>query len=300
MTAGDCDVIVVGGGPAGLSAALMLGRCRRRVIVIDAGEPRNRRASAIHGYLAREGIPPLELLRIGREELTPYGVEFIHGEAVDAFRTPEGGFEVELRSGARLRSRFILLATGVVDQLPDIPGFSEFYGSSVHHCPYCDGWESRDLPIAVYGNSGAGLALSLKIWSADIVLCTNGPANLSPERQRQLARENIPVNYLEIARLEGSGGVLERIVFRNGETLPRRKVYFSTHPFQRSRLAEKLGCRFNEKGTVRTDIRQGAGIPGVWVAGDASKHVQSVIVAAAEGAKAGIAINMAFQKLERG
>lgn len=293
------DVIVVGGGPAGLSAALMLGRCRRSVIVIDAGEQRNRNARAIHGYLTRDGTPPLELLRIGREELTSYGVEFRRDEAVDAARTPDGGFEVQLGDGSRIRSRVLLLATGVVDELPEIPGLSEFYGTSAHHCPYCDGWESRDMPVAVYGGSGAGLALSMKTWTADVVLCTGGPPHLSPDQQRQLARANIPIRAEEIARFEGADGQLELIVFRDGGVLPRRKVFFSTRQFQHSPLAEKLGCRFNERGTVRTDIRQASGVPGVWVAGDAAKDVQSVIVAAAEGAKAGMAINMAFQKLER-
>lgn len=293
----DWDVVIVGGGPAGLSAALMLGRCRRSVIVIDAGEPRNARASAIHGFLTRDGIPPLELLRIGREELAPYGVEFRHAEAVDASRAPDGGFTVELRDGSRVHSRAVLLATGVVDEVPDLPGIGEFYGSSVHHCPYCDGWEARDLPIAVYG--GAGLALSLKTWTGDVVLCTNGPPRFGPGQEQQLSRAGIPVRTGEIARLEGSGGQLERIVFRDGEVLARKKMFFSTRQFQRSRLAEKLGCRFNERGTVRTDIRQASGVSGVWVAGDAAKDVQSVIVAAAEGAKAGIAINMWFQKMER-
>jgi len=292
------DVIIVGGGPAGLSAALMLGRCRRSVIVIDAGEQRNARARAIHGFLSRDGIPPLELLRIGREELTPYGVEFRRAEAVDASPAPDGGFTVELRDGSKLRSRAILLATGVVDELPDLPGIGEFYGSSVHHCPYCDGWEARDLPIAVHG--GAGLAISMKTWSGDVVLCTDGRMRLDPVQQRQLARAGIPVITSEIARLEGSAGQLERIVFRDGEVLPRRKMFFAGQQFQRSRLAEKLGCRFNKKGTVRTDIRQASGVPGVWVAGDAAKDVQFVIVAAAEGAKAGMAINMWFQRMERG
>ncbi len=294
------DVVVVGGGPAGLSAALILGRSRRSTIVIDAGEPRNRWARASHGYLTRDGVPPLEFLRIAREELKPYGVEHRHGFALDANPLPGGGFEVELRDGTRLRSRILLLATGVVDQLPEIEGFRDFYGTSIHHCPYCDGWEARDLPMAVYGagRSAAALALSLKTWTSDIVLCSDGPARLNSEDREKLRRAGIGLRPERIARLEGSDKQLERIIFRNGEVLPRRTMFFAGGQVQRSPLAEKLGCRFNERGTVRTNVHEGTNVPCVYVAGDASKDVQSVIVAAAEGAKAGMAINKALQKAE--
>jgi thioredoxin reductase len=293
------DVIIVGGGPAGLSAALVLGRCRRKVLIIDAGQPRNRFASAGHGYLTRDGCPPLELLAIGRAELTPYGVECRDNVVVDA-EPVENGFEVRLKDGGRLRSKKLLLATGVVDQLPPIPGVREFYGKSVYHCPYCDGWEARDLPIAVYGRGkpGAGLAASLKTWSADIVLCTDGPPRLGTEDRQKLARQGIPVRAEKIVRLEGAAGLLERVVFRSGDPLPRRSMFFSTGQVQRSPLAEKLGCRFNEKGTVRTNIQEATNIPGIYVAGDASKDVQFVVVAAAEGAKAAVAINRALQDAE--
>ncbi len=291
------DVVVVGSGPAGLSAALVLGRCRRAIIVVDNGEPRNRFATSIHGYLTRDGIGPQEFLRIAREQLVPYDIQFRNELAVNAVAVP-GGFEVELRSGERLRSRTLLLATGVVDRVPEVEGMRERYGTSVHHCPYCDGWEARDKPIAVYGQGrpGASLGLSMKTWSADVVLCTDGPAGLTREHADILKRADIPVRTEKIARLEGPDRRLERIVFENGPALERTTLFFASRQEQHSDIAARLGCQFNEKGTVRTDRWQATNIPGLYVAGDAARDVQSVIVAAAEGAKAAMAINTALQR----
>lgn len=290
------DVIIVGGGAAGLSAALVLGRCRRKVLVCDAGSPRNAASHGLHGYLTRDGILPLELLRIGREELERYGVELRSAEVTDA--CPEdGGFAVTLRDGGVLRSRKLLLATGVIDHIPNIEGMREFYGRSVFHCPYCDGWEVRDQPLAVYGKGtqGAGLSLSLKAWSDDVVLCTDGVPRLRLVDAAKLARHDIPVRTEKIVRLEGGGGQLERIVFWSGESIARRALFLSTGQVQRSPLPVKLGCSMNEKGTVRTSLAQATGIPGLYVAGDAARDVQFVVVAAAEGAKAAVAINKALQ-----
>jgi thioredoxin reductase len=291
------DVIIVGGGLAGLSAALVLGRCRRKVLVCDAGTPRNAASHGLHGYLTRDGILPLELLRIGREEITHYGIELRSAEVTDAC-AEEGGFVVVLRDRTVLHSRKLLLATGVVDQVPEIEGMREFYGKSVFHCPYCDGWEVRDQPLAVYGRArqGAGLSLSLKTWSGDVILCTDGPARLRRVDADMLARHGIPVREARIVRLEGSGGQLERIVFDTGEAIARRALFLSTGQVQRSELPVRLGCPMNGKGTVRTNLSQSTGIPGLYVAGDAARDVQFVAVAAAEGAKAAVAINKALQE----
>jgi thioredoxin reductase len=294
------DAIIAGGGPAGLSAALVLGRCRRRVVVCDAGRPRNAASSGLHGYLTRDGIHPAELLRLGREEAGRYGVDFEPRAIVNAYRC-DGGFESVLDDSTRISGRTLLLSTGVVDRVPPIPGIDQFYGSSVFHCPYCDGWEMRDQPLAVVasGRRAAGLAVELLQWSGDVVVASNGSPRLSAAELGRLESRGIPVFPQRIAALEGSGGVLERIRFAGGEHLARRGIFFSNGQVQRSDLAIRLGCRFNEKGTVRTNLVQGTGVEGLYVAGDAARDVQFAIVAAAEGAKAAFAINSALSKLDR-
>jgi thioredoxin reductase len=288
---------VVGGGAAGLSAALMLGRCRRRVLVCDTGRPRNRWSRATHGFLTRDGVPPAELLRIAREQLAPYdSVELRSVEVVDAARDEEGGFEVRCADGVRLRSRKLLLATGVVDELPAVAGIEAFYGRSVHHCPYCDGWEWRDRPIAIYGRgeAGAALALGLTPWSRDLLLCTDGPAELSERMRERLEALEIPVREERLVRLEGKDGMLERLVFAAGEPAPRQALFFAAGQHQASGLAAKLGCRFTEQGAVATGKCEATNVRGLFVCGDASREAQFLAVAAAEGAEAGMAISKAL------
>ena len=291
------DCIVVGGGPAGLSAALMLGRCRRRVLLCDAGEQRNLRSRALHGYLTRDGAPPAELLRLGREELGRYGtVECRELRIVDAARE-DGGFTLRTADGTRLHTRKLLLATGVVDELPPLEGLEPLYGISVHHCPYCDAWEWRDQPLAVYGEGEAasGLALSLTFWSPDVLLCTGGTA-LPAEAAARLARAGVRTREEPVARLEGRDGKLERIVFAEGAPAPRSALFVVAGQRQRSPLAERLGCRFTEKGTVNTGTCEVTNVPGLFVAGDASKEAQFLVVAAAEGTEAAMAIHKALMK----
>ncbi len=292
------DVIIVGAGPAGLSAALVLGRCRRRVLVCDSGKPRNAASHGLHGFVTRDGIEPQEFLRIGREQLRQYDtVEVRDAKAATAARTGEG-FELTLENGQKLSTRKLLLATGVVDELPKIDALDQFYGRSVFHCPYCDGWEMRDQPIAVYGRgeSGSGLSLELTLWSRDLVLCSDGPSELTKQQLERLAQYQIPVREERIARLEGNDGVLENIVFENGFQLARRAVFFSTGWQQHSDLAKTLGCRFTEEGCVDTGEYEATNVRGLYVAGDASRMVQFVIVAAAEGAQAAVAINKELLK----
>jgi thioredoxin reductase len=290
------DVVVIGGGPAGLSAALMLGRCRRRVLVCDAGQPRNAAARAIHGYLSRDGAAPSELLAIGREELAPYGVELRRVAVSDV--VPAGdGFEIALATGERLAARKVLIATGVRDRLPRIDGIEACYGISVHHCPYCDGWEVRDRTLAVIGqgSSAAGLALSLKTWTDRVVICSNGRSRINPRQRAQLDAYAIAVLEPRISRLDHADGHVRRLVMAEGDDVPCDAVFFSTGQTLSCDFPSRLGCEITRKGTVKTDHLGQTAVPGVYVVGDASRDVQFVIVAAAEGAKAAVAINKALQ-----
>lgn len=287
------DVVIVGGGPAGLSAALVLGRSRRRVLVCDNGHPRNEASQAMHGYLTRDGIPPLEFLRLGRSELAPYGTIEIRDVTVTDAQCVESRFVTTLETGEQVRSRKLLIATGVRDNVPTLEGIDALYGRSVFHCPYCDGWEIRDQSIAIYGRGerGYGLSLELTGWSRDLALVTDGPCELDDTQRRRLERLGIAVREERVRRLDGEKGILRQIVFEDGSVLDRRAMFFTTGQWQQSELAVTLGCSLNEKGTVRTGKYETTHLPGLFVCGDASRAVQWVIVAASEGAEAAFAIN---------
>jgi len=295
------DVIVVGAGPAGLSAALILGRCRRRVLVFDTRTPRNAASRALHGFITRDGTPPNEFLGLAREELAKYDTVQVHDvEVTEAQCGSDGIYTVVVAGGERYQAKKLLLATGVCDNLPDIPGFRDFYGTSVFHCPYCDGWEVRDRPLAIYGRGarGFGLALELTAWSRDLVLCTDGPSELEAEELDRLRRNGIAVREERVTALDGRDKQLTRVVFAGGDAIDRHALFFTTGQYQRSGLLEHLGCEFNDKGTVRTGKYETTHMPGLFVAGDASRKVQWVIVAAAEGAEAAFAINTDLLKDE--
>jgi thioredoxin reductase len=292
------DVIVVGGGPAGMSAALMLGRCRRRTLLCDRGEPRNRRARGIHGYLTRDGIEPVAFTACGRQELTPYGIEVRPGSVTGATRERDS-FRVEFEDGREEYARFLLLATGVVDDLPPIAGLDECYGRSVFHCPYCDGWEVRDSRFAVLGRgaSGARFALSLKTWTSQVSLCTNGKT-VPRDLRDVLHRNGVNIHTSVIASLEHDDGMLKFVTFQSGAPVACSALFFSSTPRHHADLALKLGCALNRKGMVATGTLSETNVPGVFVAGDASRDAQFAIVAAAEGLKAAVAINRALQRGE--
>lgn len=296
MTEYDC--IIVGGGPAGLNAALVLGRCRRRVIVLDSGHPRNAAAHELHGFLSRDCTPPAELLRIGREQLGRYPtVEFREAVVTEA-HCGERSFEVVLSDGGRFVGRKLLLATGIRDLLPQLENIELFFGTSVFHCPYCDGWEFRDQPLAVHrpGSKGLLMARTLRQWSDDVVLLTEGAVEWTAEERQLIEVLELKIESRRVARLEGRQPQLERIVFEGGSSIPCRGLLVHTDCQPQANLIQSLGCAL-EKNSVPTCDPYAVEVTdkaGLYVAGDATREVELAIVAAAEGAKAAFAINKAL------
>jgi thioredoxin reductase len=302
------DVIIVGGGPAGLNAALVLARARRQVLLVDAGCPRNDASQALHGFLTRDGINPHELLKLGRDEVVRYGVEFVNRCVTTARCLPpeerQGNataFEIRLDAGQLFLSRKLLLATGVVDLLPQIEGVRKYYGKCIHHCPHCDGWEYSGRRLVAIGNGAAavGLALSLRTWTEHVTACTEGVA-AAPEDRRRAERNGIAIREERAVSVEGSEERLDRIVFASGPPLECDAIFFNTEQSQRSNLPAMLGCGPGPAGHVRTRRRQRTKVPGLFLAGDAGGEVQFAIVAAARGAVAGVTINRELQDEDRG
>jgi thioredoxin reductase len=290
------DVLIVGGGPAGLSAALILGRCHRQVLLCDDNKQRNRASKAVHGLLGREGLPPSAFLDETRKELTHYKSVSFRGTRATDIAPVEDGFAFGCADGTGGVASKVLLATGIVDELPEIMGVEPLYGVSVHHCLYCDGFEYAGKPVAALGkgDKGADLAIMMKHWMADVVACSDG-TEVGTDAARKLKRHRIPLRSEPVAALEGSDGVLTKIKFKSGPELERAGLFFSTGCHQGSDLSQRLGCKRDEKGGVVTDpATEETSVPGIYVAGDVSRDVLLVSIAIAEGAKAAVAINKAL------
>lgn len=285
------DVVVIGAGVAGLNAALVLGRSRRKTLVLDGGPPRNSASPAAHGFLTRDGSTPLDLLRIGLTELRPYGtVEVETATATDVRRTLDA-FEVTLDTGGRIAARRVLIATGVADLLPSIPGMAELWGTGVLHCPFCHGWEVRDRPLAVYGRGAEGFELARLLlgWTRDLVLLSDGPADLGAEHRARLDSWGVDVCEERVLRLEGKGR-LDQIVLADGAAVRRRALFIQPPQRARTGLAVQLGCEVLPGGSLRVGADGQTTVQGVYAAGDAATSAQQLIVAAAAGARAAITI----------
>jgi thioredoxin reductase len=294
------DVIIIGGGPAGLNAAVVLGRCRRSVLLFDTGKQRNRFSNGLRNYLTRDDILPTDFIKIACREIKKYGVLTERAEIVHAEKLQTGIFQVKDKNDLKYYSKKLLIATGLRDNLPSVEGIDFFYGKSVFHCPYCDGWEVKDKNIGVYAKNKNGfeLAISLKTWSRRVTLYTDGKNYLKPLEKEALQRKEIEIITEKIVKLEGKNGRLENIVLENNKKQKCAAVFFVNGYEQQCDVARSLGCKMNKKGIVITNSMQQADIPGLYVAGDVSKDVQFVVVAAAEGAKAGVSINKEIQKEE--
>jgi len=294
------DAIIVGGGPAGLNAAIVLGRSRRKVLLFDTGRQRNRFSQGIHNYLTRDSILPIEFLKVAYKEVKKYGAVVSRREVVQARKLQSGIFLVTDQHRKKFYAKKLLLATGLRDNIPPIECIMDFYGRSVFHCPYCDGWEARDKTIGVYAKNKNGfeLAISLLTWSNDITLYTDGKIYLKPLEKDALGRKKIRVVNEKIVRLEGKKGHLEQLLMFSNKRQKCEALFFSNGYHQQCDLAQTLGCEINKKGVVVTNRLQQANIKGLYVAGDVARDMHFVVVAAAEGAKAGVSINKELQKEE--
>ena len=295
------DVVVVGGGPAGLSGALALARSRRSVLVIDAGEPRNAPAAHAHNYLSRDGVPPLELLAAGRAEVASYGGELRDGRAVAAERTDDG-FGVTLADGDRVRARRLLVTTGLVDELPDVPGLRERWGRDVLHCPYCHGWEVRDQAVGVLatGPMAAHQAQLFRQLTADVTVLAHTGPGFSPEQAEELAARGIGVVDGEVTGLEVDGDALTGVRLASGRVVPLQALVVAPRFTARSSLLESLGLTAEpvEMGgavigsAVPGAERSGAtAVPGVFVAGNVTDVGAQVVSSASAGLLSGAFIN---------
>jgi thioredoxin reductase len=307
------DCIVIGAGPGGLSAALFLARYRRRVLTFHHNSPRNLYSHGVHGFLGHHGIMPEELLTRGRDEVTKHGALIVEGCVTRVEKIADEHFRVstgdERDVGEAGRQSFeakrILLATGLRDLTPNCPGFSDFYGVTVHHCPDCDGYEVSDKRVAVLsrGTAAIGFTLGLLTWTDKLTLMTNGDeGDITDEHRAKLAHFKIPIINGRVTALEGDAETkqIKRVCFEDGKPLECDALFFNLGTEMSGDLHEKLGCRLDEEcGLVWVDDEQQTSVSGVYAAGDITPHSQLAIVAAAEGAMAAIHIHKSLIPEER-
>lgn len=293
------DVTVVGGGPGGLQAALVLGRALRTVAVIDAGQPRNRSARAVHNLCGQEGVEPSRLQARSRQDAQRYGVEIIPGEVLDVHRD-DPGWVVRPHAGKALRTRAIVLATGVVEDLPAVEGLTALWGGDVVSCPYCHGWEARDKAVAVLGAGPRAWRqlLLLRRFTGDLVLLAGGPAGLDDRQLDHVRRAGIDVREQPVARVRSEEGRLTGIEFSDGTVLARDVVFAATTRRQPSGLATELGCEIEAEGPtspgIRTDPVGRTTVPGIWAVGSAADPRLTVAGSAGQATAVAIALNDSF------
>jgi thioredoxin reductase len=294
------DAVVVGGSFAGLSAAMQLARARRRVLVVDAGRPRNRFASHSHGFLGQDGRAPAEILATARAQVLAYPTAEVRADEATHAAADGGGFAVTLASGATVRARRLVLAAGIVDELPDLPGLRERWGATVLHCPYCHGYEVADgrLGVLALGEGAVHQALLLPDWSPAVTLFTNGAVELTAEQRDALAARGVRVEPRRVVAVVGDAPALAGVRVREldgdpdgGEVVALDALFTGPRTRMASPLAEQLGCAFDEGPfgpVIRTDVTKRTTVPGVFAAGDAARAPHNATWAAADGVTAGI------------
>jgi thioredoxin reductase len=287
----DYDVVVIGGGAAGLSAGLVLSRARRRVAVVDAGAPRNSPAAHMFGFLSRDGLPPRDLLASGREEIGGYGGHLVSGTVTEIVRNPDG-FQVLLADGHSLTTRRVLVTTGLTDELPDLPGVHERWGRDLLHCPYCHGYEVRDQPLGVLGGTPDAVehALLVRQWSSDVVFFPH-TGTITADQHEQLVARAIGVVDGIVTRLVVDDDRLHGVELDDGRVIRRAAVFVRPRLVPTTGLLVGLGCEADDNGWVVADATGRTSVPGVWVAGNAANPRAQVITAAGEGSASAIALN---------
>jgi len=289
------DVVIVGGGPGGLSAALALGRARKRVLLTDSGPRRNAAAVHLRNFVTRDGTPPAEFRRIGREQLASYPSVEVRDEPVESLSGTRGAFQLRLPSGA-VDARRVLLCTGMVDQLPPLEGFRELWGTAIFQCPYCHGWEVRDqrwgyLASAANADHFAPFAMKLRGWTSDVVVFAAG-FDVPAESRALLESAGIRLETAPVSRLVAEGGRLQAVELANGTRVPR-DVLFSHPPQRQVELVRAAAVELDEDGLVRVDpMKSETSVPGIYAAGDLTTRMQGAILAAAAGTRAATMINL--------
>lgn len=287
------DVGIIGGGPAGMSAALVLGRARKSVVVIDEGRPRNRVTRESHGFLTRDGITPGEFRHIAREQISAYpSVHFVEDTAL-TITGHDGNFLITTAQGTTYQSKKLLFAVGMKDLPLPVNGLEEVYGKSAFVCPYCDGWELRDQPLVLIANGEKALHLAkmLSGWTNQYTICTNGPDEFTEEQRLELLQHRVPVFDSPIERIVSADGMVQHVELTDGNSISCTGIFFTPKLVAGSDLPQALGCQLTEAGTVIVDSFGKTSVSGVYSAGDAASTHYQVITAAALGSAAGMSIN---------
>lgn len=294
MNTTEYEVIIIGGSYSGLSAAMALGRSLRKTLVIDSGKPCNEQTPHSHNFLTQDGKSPKEIAESAQKQVNEYEtVHFHKGKAVDAKKS-ENGFEITTEKGEKFHSKKLIIATGLVDEVPDIKGFKESWGISLIHCPYCHGYEYKGKKTGIIANGDKAVHISslVKNLTEDVTILTQGKSNFTEEQIEKLKRNNIQIIEHEISELKHDNGIVESIIFSDQTEMKFEAVYGAFPFHQHSDIPKNLGCEFTEFGHIKTDQFQKTNIPGIFVCGDNSSMMRSVSNAVMTGNVAGAMVNM--------
>lgn len=290
------DVIIVGGSYSGLATGMALGRALRKVLIIDSGDPCNKQTPHSHNFLTNDGKTPEEIAGLAKRQVQQYETVNFLDAWVTAGSKTENGFKLQIQSGETFTARKLVFATGIIDIMPNIPGFTECWGISVLHCPYCHGYEVRHKNTGILANGENGFELSSLIsnWTSDLTLYTNGKSTLSEQQIVKLHKHNIKITEKEIDRVEQKNGYIENIIFKDGTSTSVKALYARLPFVQHSSVPQSLGCEMSTEGYLKTDTAQRTTIPGVFACGDNTSRTRTVANAVSMGTTTGLMVNKAL------